>query len=151
MKWGFTCTEDGDLHAQKMGIYTHRRWGFTCTEDGDLHAQKMGIYMHRRWIATIFCNFNQSVKPAFLQRHLNSKHKDLASKPTDILLEKKRDVTKRQTRFQKSLTVYCKCLKASYAVSLLVAKHKEPHNITEELIIPCAVEITSIMSDELCL
>jgi hypothetical protein len=70
-----------------------------------------------------------------------------ASKPTDFFLEKKREVSKRQTQFQKGLTVSYKCLKKSYALSLPVAKHKEPHNITEDLIIPCAVEIASIMFD----
>jgi hypothetical protein len=72
----------------------------------------------------------------------------LASKPTDFVLAKKREVTKQLTQFQKGLTVSFKCLKASYALSLLVAKRKKPHNIAEELIIPCAVEIASIMFDE---
>jgi hypothetical protein len=50
------------------------KWGFTCTEDG---LQPF----------CVICNetlSNQSMKPAFLQRHLNSKHKDLASKLTDF-------------------------------------------------------------------
>jgi DNA-binding Lrp family transcriptional regulator len=38
--------------------------------------------------------------------------------------------------------------KTSYALSLLVAKRKKSLNIAEELIIPCAVEIASIMFDE---
>jgi hypothetical protein len=55
---------------------------------------------------------------------------------------------KRQSQFQKVLTVSSKCLKATYALSLLVAKRKTPHNIAEELIIPCTVEIASILFDE---
>jgi hypothetical protein len=88
------------------------------------------------------------MKPAFLQRHLNSKYKDLASEPTDFFLAKTREETKRQIQFQKVLTVSSKCLKSSYALSLLVAKRKKTHNIVEELIIPCAVEIASVMFDE---
>jgi hypothetical protein len=72
----------------------------------------------------------------------------LASKPIDFFLAKKREVTKRQTQFHKGLKVSSKCLKASYDLSLLVAKRKKPHNIAEELIIPCAVEIASIIFDE---
>jgi hypothetical protein len=87
------------------------------------------------------------MQPAFLQRHLNSEHKDLASKPTDFFLANTREETKQQTQFQKVLTVSSKCLKASYALSLLVAKHKKTHNIAEELIIPCAVEIASMIFD----
>jgi hypothetical protein len=90
---------------------------------------------------------DQSTKPAFLQSYPSSKHKDLTSKPTNAFA-KEREVTKRQTQFQKGLTVSSKCLKASYALSLLVAKCKRPHNITKELIILCAVEIALVMFDE---
>jgi hypothetical protein len=88
------------------------------------------------------------MKPAFLQRHLNSKRKDLASEPTDFFFANTREEMKRQTQFQKVLTVSSKCLKASYTLSLLVEKRKKPHNIAEELIIPCAMEIASMIFDE---
>jgi hypothetical protein len=38
--------------------------------------------------------------------------------------------------------------KSIFSISLLVAKYKKPHNIAKELIIPCAVEIASIMFAE---
>jgi hypothetical protein len=67
---------------QQRKYYTNYiKWGFTCTEDG-----LQPLY--------VICNetlSNQSMKPTFLQRHLNSKHKDLASKPTDFFLAKKRE------------------------------------------------------------
>jgi hypothetical protein len=140
-----TYSESSNLLGEKRKKKQRRKydtnyikWGFTCTEDG---LQPFCVIFNESLS-------NQSMKPDFLRRHLNSKHGDLASKPTHFFLENTREETKRQTQFQKVLTVSSKCVKASYALSLLVAKCKKPHNIAEELIIPCAVEISSVVLDE---
>ena len=48
----------------------------------------------------------------------------------------------------KATSVSSKALEASYAVSLLVVKSKQPHSIVEELILPAATVMAEIMIDK---
>ena len=45
-------------------------------------------------------------------------------------------------------TVLNKALEASYAVAKILAKTKQPHTITECLVLPCCQEIVNIMKNE---
>ena len=92
---------------------------------------------------------SESMKRNKLQRHLSSKH--AAYKDRDRSFFERKLTALTNTRFDKQ----GKChqtnerdLEASYRVSLLIAKAKKPHTIGEELIMPCAKEMVSLMIGE---
>ena len=43
-----------------------------------------------------------------------------------------------------------KLLQASYLVALRVARAKKVHNIAEELVLPCAIDICAAVLDKKC-
>ena len=82
---------------------------------------------------------NASMKPKILQRHLQTNHpdkKDRAPKYFKRLGEntKQQRLDKMGKQYQQSVGI----VTASYKISLLVAKNKQPHTIAEELIMPAA-------------
>ncbi|KAI6649866.1 Zinc finger BED domain-containing protein 5-like [Oopsacas minuta] len=92
---------------------------------------------------------NESMKHNKLQRHLSSKHP--AYKDRDRSFFDRKLTALRNTRLDKQgkcQQINENALEASYRVSLRIAKAKSPHTIGEELIMPCAKEMVSLMIGE---
>lgn len=91
---------------------------------------------------------NNSMKPAHLQRHLNTKHLSCVGKTAEFFQRKLSEFKGSQEKLKKVTAVSTKALEASYAVSLLVAKSKKPFTVAEELILPAAVILAETMIDK---
>ncbi len=85
------------------------------------------------------------MKPAFLKRHLETKHANFSTKPAESFQAKRNSLKQQQKLIIKTATVAENALKASYAVSQRIAKCKKAHKFAESLIIPAAVDICKIM------
>lgn len=90
-----------------------------------------------------------AMKPSFLKRHLTTKHPHMVGK--DIGFFKRKEEGLKRTKLdsggrlqQQSISA----LKASYLVSLRIAKEKKPHTIGEKLILPCCKDIVTAMFGE---
>ena len=92
---------------------------------------------------------SESMKRNKLQQHLSSKHTVYKDRDRSFFERKLTALT--NTRFDKQGKCHQtneRALEASYRVSLLIAKAKKPHTIGEELIMPCAKEMVSLMIGE---
>uniref|UniRef100_A0A3P9J416 DUF4371 domain-containing protein n=1 Tax=Oryzias latipes TaxID=8090 RepID=A0A3P9J416_ORYLA len=78
------------------------------------------------------------MKPAHLQRHLITKHGCHVGKSPEFFRRKLSDFKSSQATMRK----------ASYAVSLLVAKAKKTFTIAEDLLLPAAVVLAETMLDQ---
>ncbi|XP_065658217.1 zinc finger BED domain-containing protein 5-like [Hydra vulgaris] len=79
------------------------------------------------------------MKPSKLKNHLLTRHAEHAGKDV-LFFERKRNGLKRQ-RLDSSETFkqeFAAATEASYSVSYLIAKKKEPHNIGEDITLPTA-------------
>ncbi|XP_046977632.1 zinc finger BED domain-containing protein 5-like [Vanessa cardui] len=90
---------------------------------------------------------NESMKPAKLRRHLETKHQDLREKSKSFFQIKASELERSKKTMMKTATGTNNenAVLASYQVSLLVAKSGKPHTIAEELILPCAKIMVSAM------
>lgn len=68
---------------------------------------------------------NESMKPAKLKRHLETKHLQLKTKDESHFKRLATKLTSQQVDFQKYTTVNQKALQASFEVSFLIAKTKK--------------------------
>uniref|UniRef100_A0A0L8FVS6 DUF4371 domain-containing protein n=1 Tax=Octopus bimaculoides TaxID=37653 RepID=A0A0L8FVS6_OCTBM len=93
---------------------------------------------------------NEALKPAKLQRHLTTPHPQFATKPKSFFERKKDAYLKETTTFKMSITSNYKLLQASYLVALKVACAKKAHNIAEELVLPCAIDMCEAVLDGKC-
>jgi len=93
---------------------------------------------------------NNSMKPSFLKRHLESKHKNLVNKELQYFERLLEDLNNRKNNIKQfsGAEQNENALKASYKVSHLIAKSGKNHTIGENLILPAAVEIVSCMFGE---
>ena len=85
-----------------------------------------------------------SLKPSKLKRHLETHHPDSSNK--DLNFFKRKAETLIKARLDQSGMFWKDTksgLKASYEVSRKIAPSKKPHNIGEELILPCCRDIIS--------
>ncbi|KAG0438169.1 SCAN domain-containing protein 3 [Dictyocoela muelleri] len=97
----------------------------------------------------VVCNktfSNSSMKPSKLKKHLTKMHPDLKEKNITHFKELKKSYLAQPNL--KGLFMTCSNqdfdgLKASYNISLLIAKSGKPHSIGEELIIPAIKEVLS--------
>ena len=93
---------------------------------------------------------NVSMKPGFLQRHLQTNHPDKKGRDPNYFERlgenaKKQRPDKTGKQYQQSVGI----VTASYKIALLVAKNKKPHTIAEELIIPAEkVLVKHVIGDE---
>jgi hypothetical protein len=58
------------------------------------------------------------------------------------------DLSTQQATLKTNVNISSKCLQASYDISLREAKCKTPHTFVQELVVPSAIEIASIMFDD---
>ena len=91
---------------------------------------------------------NECMKPSHLTRHLSTKHQSLKEKPVDFFIRKRDELKQSKSTIRHSITPVAKAQEASYRGSLLIAKAGKPHTIAEELCLPFAKEMTSIMCGE---
>lgn len=87
---------------------------------------------------------NEAMKPSRLQEHLNKMHTDKKDKDLSYFQELQKKYLKQPTisnLFASSSKQEDDGLRASYNISLLIAKTGKPHNIGEELILPAVREV----------
>lgn len=87
----------------------------------------------------------ESMLPNKLKRHLETTHGHLQGKPRDFFVRKLRELKHQSTALLSIASVPTKALLASYKVAHRIAKCKKPHTIAEELILPAAVDMVSVM------
>ena len=90
---------------------------------------------------------NESMNPAKLCLHFETKHKEHTNKPVEYFQRRWQELLSRQNVIKK-ITTGCdkkNAVSASYGASLLIAKNGKPHTIAEELILPAAKAIASRM------
>ncbi|XP_025410789.1 zinc finger BED domain-containing protein 5-like [Sipha flava] len=90
---------------------------------------------------------NESMKPAKLRRHLQTRHTDYLTKSKQFFESKAAELEQSKKLIKKTAigTNNERAVTASYQVSLLVAKSGKPHTIVEELILPAAKIMVSAM------
>ena len=88
---------------------------------------------------------DESMKPSKLVRHLESKHPAHKNKPLEFFERKLHTLRNQQTSICKSSHTDKSVLEASYLVALRVAKMSKPHTIAENLILPAAIDMVSVL------
>ena len=104
--------------------------------------QEPGSELDPRPLCIICCESlsNDAMKPSKLERHLQSKHPDLAEKPLEYF-QRMHEGMKKQIGALKNMVVEDKpLLMASYLIALQIAKNKKPYTIGEDLIKPCMLQ-----------
>lgn len=91
---------------------------------------------------------SDSMKPNKLKRHLDTKHKDVSTKPRDFFVRKLNSFRSAQKSFTKTASLPSKALLASYQVSFRIAQCKKAHAIGETLVLPAAIDMVSTMIGE---
>ncbi len=89
---------------------------------------------------------NSAMKPAHLQRHLQTKHPHQVGNSLEFFRRKFHEFTSCQEK--KATSASAKAIEASYAVSLLLAKAKKPFSLAEELIIPDVAVLAETLGDK---
>lgn len=87
---------------------------------------------------------NEAMKPSRLLEHLKKMHSDKADKNLAYFQSLRDNVRKRKTIgniFASTLQQSTDGLRASYNISLLIARSGKPHTIGEELILPAVREV----------
>lgn len=90
----------------------------------------------------------ESMKPNKLKRHFETTHKEHVGKPRSFFEKKYAELNKQRVYFKRAVTVSERALKASFAVSYLIARAMKPHTIAETLILPAAIEMVKTMCGE---
>lgn len=90
----------------------------------------------------------ESMKPAKLKRHLETKHPELVDKSESYFKRHANCIQSQKTFMEKHTTVPQKALRASLEVSYLIGRNMKPHTIGESLVLPAAIKIISIMHGE---
>jgi len=90
----------------------------------------------------------ESMLPNKMNRHLETVHQILKHKPRTYFKSKLKAMREQKTTFAKHAKIPSKALLASYKVAYHVAKCKKPHTIAEQLILPAAMDMVSIMLAE---
>ena len=117
------------------------QYGFTFTMDENAEAKPQ----------CLVCNevlTNHSMKPFLLKRHFLGKHNSLKDKPVTYFQEILANMQQSRKLIRKFTTSNEKSLKASYLVSLRIAKTAQPHTIAERLILPAAKDLVENLIEE---
>jgi hypothetical protein len=130
---------------QKISKINHRKydeayieWGFSCMPDG---LQPLCV------IRDVMLSSN-SMKPSLLQRHFNLYHNSIKGKSKDFFSAKRQDLSTQQATLKTNVNISSKCLQAPYVISLCAAMCKTSHIVVQELVVPSAIEIASVMFDD---
>jgi hypothetical protein len=71
----------------------------------------------------------------------------MKGKSKDFFNAQRQDLSTQQATLKTNVNISSKCLQASYAIFLRAAKCKTLHTIVQELVVPSAIEIASVMFD----
>ncbi|KAJ1137675.1 hypothetical protein NDU88_004073 [Pleurodeles waltl] len=143
---GPSCSKQSDLSQKKTKCrkydVEYLSMGFTCS--GSEHEQQPQCVLCYEILS------NEAMKPSKLRRHLETKHREHATKCTEFLKNKEQELRQSRKIIKKTAIGSFKenALKASYEVSMLIAKAGKPHTIAEELIVPAAKAMVSAMVGE---
>jgi hypothetical protein len=91
---------------------------------------------------------SERMLPSKLKRHLETTRPSVVSKSRDFFSRKLKELNQQKGSFYKQASIPSNALLASYKVAHRITKCKKPHTITEELILPAAVDIVNIMLGE---
>ena len=91
---------------------------------------------------------NHSMKPSLLKRHFLGKLNSLKDKPVTYFEEILANMQQSHKLIRKFTISNEKSLKASYLVSLQIAKTAQPHTIAERLILPAAKDLVENLIGE---
>ena len=86
--------------------------------------------------------------PNKLKQHLSSAHPSLVEKLKEYFLRKLENLANQKASMSSFSHTGQDVVMASYKVSYSVARCKKPHTIAEELILPAATDLVSIMVEE---
>ncbi|XP_040297427.1 zinc finger BED domain-containing protein 5-like [Bufo bufo] len=114
--------------------------GFTLTTVGD--EERPVCLLCLKMLAA------DSMKPNKLSRRLKTLHPNHANKPLEFFQRKRVEYCKQSSRFLTATSVNQRALLASYKVAYQIAQCKKNHTIAEELILPAALDMVSVMLDE---
>lgn len=115
-------------------------FGFTWTGDKD---EPNGLCVICEQVVN-----NSSLNPAKLKRHLDTKHPTLKGK-SEYFKRKCNELNQKKHTFERYVRDDNKnLLKASYLVSLRIAKQGEAYTIAEKLIKPCTKDLTTCVFGE---
>ena len=84
---------------------------------------------------------NEASKPSKLPKHLNLKHPEVAGKPNEYFVRKRKSVQRQQGILTLFTTQSKSTLKASYMAAFLFVRSKKTFTIAEELILPSAIDM----------
>ncbi|CAH1990679.1 unnamed protein product [Acanthoscelides obtectus] len=85
---------------------------------------------------------NDSMRHNRLERYLKQQHPTLVLKTKEFFSSKAESL--KRMRLDKSGSYHT----ASFQIAFMIAKQKEPHTISEELIKPCVLKATQIILGE---
>lgn len=91
---------------------------------------------------------NQCMKPSLLKRHFNTKHSVLENKPRDYFVRKLTEMRGTKKLMSNFTGSNQKAVKASFLVSLRIAKCGKAHTIGEELVLPAAKDMVTCIFGE---
>uniref|UniRef100_K7G016 DUF4371 domain-containing protein n=1 Tax=Pelodiscus sinensis TaxID=13735 RepID=K7G016_PELSI len=112
------------------------KFGFTCQE-------KEGVDLPQ-CVNCFKVLGNDSMKPAKLKLHLKKCHPDLLQKDEDYFEQWLSGQTAVPQLNNKTSNV----MRASYIVAYKLAQAEKPHNIVEQLVLPCAKEMVQLVLGE---
>ncbi|XP_069498778.1 zinc finger BED domain-containing protein 5-like [Ambystoma mexicanum] len=91
---------------------------------------------------------NESMKPAKLRRHLETKHGELIGKSRDFFARKLQVISQQKSTVQNIASTPASALKAFYDVAYLLAKNKKPFTDAEKVVLPAAIAMCRRMGAE---
>lgn len=89
-----------------------------------------------------------SMRPNKLRRHLETTHPSHTNKPLEFFQRKLAEYHQQENRMVKVASMTSKAQMASFKVAHKIALCKKPHTIAEQLILPAAIDMVTIMLDE---
>ncbi|XP_060774414.1 zinc finger BED domain-containing protein 5-like [Neoarius graeffei] len=114
--------------------------GFTVAEVGD--EERPLCVLRLRQLAA------DSMQPNKLRRHLETAHPTHTDKPIAFFERKLAEYRQQEKGMVKTASVNSRAQMASYKVAYHIAQCKKPHTIAEQLILPAAIDMVSVMIDE---
>ncbi len=88
---------------------------------------------------------NDSMRPAKLRRHFETKHVEVAGKSPEFFQRKLQTIHGQKNFFEDFVKLNGKATVASYRVALRIAKAGKAHTIGDMLILPAAKDLCSVM------
>ncbi|XP_075048007.1 zinc finger BED domain-containing protein 5-like [Mixophyes fleayi] len=141
--------KDGEPHTSGKVVKKrkHRRYDDTYP---DLGFTSVDVNQEERPQCVLCLKIlsSESMIPSKLKRHLETNHPDMANKSRDYFIRRLKELKDQKGTFFKQASIPTNALIASYKVAYRVAKCKKPHTIADELILPAAVDMVTIMVGE---